>query len=431
MKRLHILLAFVMACCAVWAQDNVAVTDCNRILVNTVTGTRGFMTDRVRDITFGEVAGQVKAQLNIIKNTPDSLIVSVLKSNDCVAYKLGVMPAVTYRAFRGDQAAVIDYLNRTNAVTKFYDDYTHANLSGLELEPGTEYVLLTVGIDIYDVDCELDGQNFTTAPANVEGNPQVDVQVTGSTTRTISLKFTPNADCSEYYFVIGEKGMLQEQYEQFAPMFGFKNIGDMLKGWGSKTTGTTTYEYKDLNPNTEYELYVLPVDRSGNPALHQIFNMSTKNQGGSGAAVTTAAVTGYRMSDWDGEMKPSVFVKFTPNAETMAYRFGVTLAANFDAAAMEAELAQEPPMPNMAYWFWYDPMETDFQVNPNTEIVICTVSKNANGQWGQMQTLRYTTPATASAASSAKVQRAPKPAVLPAAPNTVRIRPRVTLTQQR
>lgn len=420
MKRIYLFLAFLGACCGLWAQESVPVNESNRILVNTVTGsTRGYMTERVKDITFGYVEGAVKAEVNILKNEPDSLLVSIAKSDDCVAYKLGVLPAVTYRAFRGDQAAIVEYMTKYGSMSTFYDDYTRANLSGLELEPGTEYVLMTIGVDIYGVDCDVCVRNFATQPVNVVGNPQVAVEVTAATTRGISLKFTPNADCSEYYFVIDKAGMLQEQFDMWAPMFGFKNIGEMIKGWGSKTVGNTTYEYKDLDPNTAYELYVLPVDCQGNPAMHQIVEMSTKNQGGSGVPVTNASVTAYKLSDWGGEMKPSVFVKFTPNDQTMCYRFGVFTAANFNAAAVEAELAQEPPMPNMAYWFWFDEMETDFQVNPNTEIVICTVSKNADGKWGQMQTVRYTTPATATAAQ-APAFRAPKPCVKPQQPNTVR-----------
>lgn len=427
MKRLNILLAFLMAFGMSWAQETVSLSESNRVLINTQSGTRGFMTERITDIQFGRVDGDVKAELNILKNEPDSLLVSVYKSDECVAYRLGVMPAVTYRAFRGNQAAIIDYMLKNNATSTFYDDYDRANLSGLELEPGTEYVLMTIGIDVYGIDCDLSVRNFTTQAADILGNPKVEVNVTETTTKTISFTATPNADCSAYYFVIYEEGQVQEQFDMYAPMFGFKNISEMIMGWGSRNEGPISYQYKDMTPGTNYELVVVCLDKQGHPAVHQIFAMSTKAQGGTGTAYTSAAVTGYRKTDWGGQMLPCLFVKFTPNAETLAYRFAVVKASDFNASEVESELAQEPPMPNMMYWFWYDEFETDFQVNPSTEVVICTKSKNANGQWGPMNTVRYTTPATVTGVSTDKVQHAPKPMAAPQQPNKPRQPRKVSL----
>lgn len=428
MKRLSLLVAMVMTLCSsMLAQTTIA--ECNRILLNTKTGTVGFITDRVDDLTFAKVDGEVKANLQIL-SYDGTLTVAVTKSANCVSYRLGVIPAVVYNML-ADDAQLISYVNsRPGMTTTFTEDYTHAELSGLDLIPGTEYVLFTIGIDSYGIDCDVSVQSFETEGIPVIGNPQVDVKVTDTTTRTISLTFTPNADCTAYYFVLGPKDSLQEQYEQYAPMFGFNNIGDMVRMWGTENKGVVKYQYKDLDPSTDYELYVLCLDKESNPAPVQIVNMATSKQGGTGAAVADAVVTGYRLSDWDGEMKPSVFVKFVPNSETLAYRFGVFTADAYESQKdlIYEELAQDPPMPNMAYWFWYDALETDFQVNPNTPIVICTVAKNANNEWGELHTVRYTTPATADAAAPAKTLRAPKPAARKAQLNTVPAQRRLTLS---
>lgn len=421
MKRFSLFAAMSFALLGAQAQEATPVAEANRILINTQAGSTGFITDRVTDLTFAKVQGPVRADLKILSS--DAILkVSVIRTSDCVAYKLGVIPTVMFKAI-GNDAQLISYMNsQKGALTTFHEDYTSAEISGLDLEPGTDYTLLTIGVDTYGVDCEVSAANFTTQGIPVIGNPQVDVKVTDVTTRTISLSFTPNKDVSAYYFVIGPKGSLEEQYTSYAPMFGFKNIGDMVKAWGTENKGPITYQYKDMDPNTEYELYVLSLDVEGTAAPVQIVNVSTANQGGTGIASTEAKVTAYKLSDWDGEMKPSVFVRFTPNAETLAYRFGVYTAASYESQkdAIKDDLCQEPPMPNMAHWFFYDPLETDFQVNPNTEIVICVASKNANHEWGELNVVRYTTPAQASSAPAhVASQRVQKPSLIPSQPGRV------------
>ena len=53
-------------------------------------------------------------------------------------------------------------------------------------------------------------------------------------------------------------------------------------------------------------------------------------------------------------------------------------------------------------WFQYEAMETDFQINPNTECVAIAAAKNGEGTWGECTVLRFTTPAEVSGASPAK-----------------------------
>ena len=52
----------------------------------------------------------------------------------------------------------------------------------------------------------------------------------------------------------------------------------------------------------------------------------------------------------------------------------------------------------MAYWFFYEPLTTDFQLNPNTEYVAIAAGKNAEDVWGKVTELRFTTPAAPSGA---------------------------------
>ena len=132
----------------------------------------------------------------------------------------------------------------------------------------------------------------------------------------------------------------------------------------------------------------------------QIFEYSTLSQGGTGAAYVNVTPTKYELADWGGEQKPSLYIKFEPNDQAYCYRFNVALAANYEAdkEGYKEALCSDPPMPT-AHWFFYEPMETDFQVDPNTEVVILAAAKNSNNEWGEVNEYRYTTPAAVDGAA--------------------------------
>ena len=105
-------------------------------------------------------------------------------------------------------------------------------------------------------------------------------------------------------------------------------------------------------------------------------------------------------------MLPSQFITFTPDEHTAAYRYAVYFAkANGENIGyddykdeIQQELCTEAPMPGMAYWFFYEPLTTDCQLNPNTEYVAIAAGKNADNVWGKVTELRFTTPASPSSA---------------------------------
>ncbi|MDE6097296.1 MAG: hypothetical protein K2G24_00240 [Muribaculaceae bacterium] len=229
-------------------------------------------------------------------------------------------------------------------------------------------------------------------------NTKLYVHVSGTGLTTLDLTFTPNSDVLSYTFCIFEEGQAKAQFEQFGPMFGFSNMGQMIQTFGGEQKyGALEYQYKQLEPNTDYELYVQPLDKNGNMAELQVFEMSTLKQGGSGAASVEILVGDYRLADWNGEMLPSQFFSFVPNDQTWSYRFGVYMAEQYDADpdACKEAVASEPPVPNMANWFFFAPITTDFQINPNTTVVAIAAAKNADGVWGEPTVLRHTTAAIA------------------------------------
>lgn len=379
----------------------------NRILVHQMTGPSGYILDRVDSLTFARVEGEVKAEIEITEATCDLLKVSVLRTEACIGFKINVVPATIAAQFT-DDLQVIHYLNRINSPT-YYNDFTNGELTGIQLNPDSKYIAYTVGIDSYGIEDGVCKAEFSTPAPEIIGNPEVSIEIVEQTLKTFKISVKPNEHVNKYYCVAGEKGSMQQQYEQFGPMFGFTNFEQMIKMWGLEREGTDEVEWKDMAPNTVYEVFIVCSDENDNLAPHQVFEVSTLALGGPGEALVSIKLGEYKLTDWgtadEPKMLPSQFIKFTPNDQASCYRMGVYKASIYDTIDKEMlwnELRSDPPMP-MAYWFFYEEMETDYQIDPSTEAVAIAAAKNIDGKWGDVTELRFTTPAEADPANAASL----------------------------
>lgn len=381
-----LLLSLLMA-------SSAAAQQPNRVLVyNTAGQYTGYVTDRLDKVAFANVEGEVAAEITIDEVELDMLTLTIERSAACQGYYITVMPELTAAQLTSD-LQMINYVKAVSP-TVYYDDFYGGEMTGMELSYGSEYRVVTVGIDLYGVDCGVKSVKFATPEAPVQGAPDVTVNVTDRQLYSFTVDFTPNSDVSAYWCVAGKKGEMQEQYEQFGPMFGYTNFNEMIAAWGVAEAGPSTHTWTDMSPNTEYEIFVAMKDKNGNFAPYRVYETSTLEMGGDGEALVQIAPVKYEKADWNGEMLPSLYISFTPNDQASCYRFGVYTKDQYDQygdETMFADLRQDPPMP-MAYWFFYEPLVTDFQINPSTEIVMIGAAKNANGEWGNVTKVEYTTP---------------------------------------
>lgn len=389
MKKLSIFLASLL--CAVPAFSQTEEAPNRLFLKNSIGNTYGYVLDRVDDISFGKVDGEVKANVEIDSVALDMLKLSVTRTSACYGFKIDVLPALVANQY--DDLSVITVINRSNPST-YYEDFPSGEMTGLKLDPATDYVLVTVGVDGYGIDDGVVRVPFTTPKPELVGDPQVTAEVVDRQVTSFKIKFTPNDDVKSYYCVAGEKGQMESQLEMFGQWMGLTSMTDLIMTWGIETTGEYVNEWTDMSPNTEYEVYYVATDVNDTPADYKILEVSTLSQGGTGAAAVDIEILEYEYADWFGEMKPSQYIAFTPNDQSWCYRFGVWLAEVYDndAEAIKNDLKSEPPMPNMANWFFYEPMITDYQIDPNLECVAVAVAKNANGEWGEVNEVRFTTP---------------------------------------
>ena len=393
----------LLAACAVCAFSASAQTNPNRLLVNTEAGAKGFLVERIQDITFARVDGEVKANVEVTSVDAELITVSILRTEACQGFRLSVMPATVADTYYPHPDYMVQKIEAEEP-NVYYQDFAEGQISGAVLQDNTKYSVVTVGYDKYGIACGLCRADFTTPRADIVGTPKVTTTVRELDKNTYTLHCEPNADVAGYAIVTAEKGLCQQQ----CAMFGFANFGDMVRTWGlvSEPAEAQDFTFDNRNPGTDYEFFVQAWDAQGTYVDCDTISLHTPGLGDSGEASVSITLGDYCLNDWGGQMLPSQFITFTPDEHTAAYRYAVYFAkANGENIGyddykdeIQHELCTEAPVPGMAYWFFYEPLTTDFQLNPNTEYVAIAAGKNAEDVWGKVTELRFTTPAAPSAA---------------------------------
>ncbi len=395
MKKYQILLASLLTATAAFAQTDPIGEAPNRILVTNANGNyKGFVIDHLDAINFARVDGEVLAKVEVNEVATDSLRLTVKRTPDCKYYKLAVISQTIANQMPNDLSA-ISYINSmpSSMVPVLSEDFDNGLLSGVTLHADSDYAIMTVGFDNYGVEAGVFRCDFSTPAPVIVGNPQVEAEVVDTRLDSFTISFTPNDDVQSYWCVAGEKGVMQSQYEMFGPMFGFANFNQMIQQWGVERKGPTDNTWKDMAPNTEFEVFIAMTDANGNFAPYKVVEVSTLSLGGPGEAYVEIDLSSYELQDWDDEMLPTQCIQFDPNDQSSCYRFGVYDAATYDENPEEykAYLCSDPSMPTVN-WFFYDPIEAEYQINPSTECVAIAAAKNVNGEWGKVNEFRFTTP---------------------------------------
>lgn len=389
MKKVLFTIFSLILCIGAFAQQE---QDPNRMIIHyNQWSYKAFNLEVVDSITFANVEGEIAADIELFEYSLENAFIGVTRTNGCEGFKLTVAPTLRVKNF--DDATLASFIDQSSA-NIYYQDFERAELSGMTFEPNTDYTIATVGMDRYGVLCDVRRVEFTAPSKELIGNPGVAAEILDAQAYEFTIKFTPNADVSTYSYVSGEKGTMQQQLEMFGPMMGFSNMGQLIEGWGIAKTAESTFTWTNMNPGTTYEIFIQARDANGTMAPYQVIEVSTTQLGGDGLAEVTITLGDYTLCDWGGELLPSQFIKFTPNENVGAYRFGVYYATDYDenVELIKQDLCSEPPMP-MTGWFFYEEIETDYQIDPNTECVVIAAGKNAKDEWGPITEVRFTTPA--------------------------------------
>ena len=409
MKKIFASLLLALTTMGASAQDNP-----NRLIIQPKQGNpSGYLVERLDSVYFTKINGRVAADINLqgytTGTTGDTLRLAVTKTPECQAYRIACVPASMANALTSD-AVVAQYFDLYVGGDKFTEDFTNAVMTnmGIEFKPNSDYSVITMGYDKYGIACASSRADFTTPNSDLVGDPKVIYTVVEVKPDNFTIWFQPNDDCHGYYLCAFKAGTAEELFEKWSKEEGFVNLQDMIKSWGSdKYTDTQMYKWSGMEPGTDYEVYVLPVDVNEADAPFQIIPITTTESGGEGEATVTI-----KLGDF-GEVGGNYFqyVWFTPNDEATLMR-DLVLAKN-DVMTQDywgkgdlefiKEYLTNDDMPD--YWNRYGEDYSQWGVYANTDYYAFAIAQNAKGEWGPLATLEFRTPASAPGAAPAKPGR--------------------------
>ncbi len=394
MKKIYTLLVLALMAVVAFAQDAP-----NRLFIHEKSGSfKGFIVDRVDSISFATVSGRVAADVTFNKyetaETGDILWITVKRTADCQGFRISCLPTNTANMLK-DDAAVASYLEM-NGTQIYYDDFDNGKMEGFDkpFSDNTSYTILTVGYDKYGIACEASRAEFTTPRKPLVGNPTVTWNIDDIGQKDFTITFTPNSDVAGYAFCSFDKGTMEQQFEQFGPMFGFTNIGDMIKMFcGGEYSSKYTNKWSDMDPGKSYDVAVQCWDVDGTYADVIIIPVTTKSIGGEGVAEMTITNMGFGGDAVGGYWQA---VKYTPNDQASLHRDMIITKAAYNSSEWNGDegiLAYlKKDQPGMAYWDFYGENNEQWNADPSTEYIAFSIAQNAKGEWGPLARLDITTP---------------------------------------
>lgn len=250
---------------------------------------------------------------------------------------------------------------------------------------------------------------FAGAPT-ARATAEVSAELLEATTSSVSIRFTPNSEVGEFYLCQFDHGSLESTFEQFKGMFGLQSIPDMIKQWGrDPQTATCSKVWSGLMPNTPYDFCVAVYDKSGRVAPVQTFTFSTARKGGDGASVIKIdikeAADENIVDAGTGQVVGTRFVQrivCTANDQTSRFysqpwpdkwfdEDGVLHHYSAaDAKAYLLDLYNEPLTRDQ--YAQIDVDDWKWEVDKAAKYHATAMGMNANGEWGEMTDVVFTTP---------------------------------------
>ena len=388
----------------------------NRLLVRDKMGQlTPFHIDRVDSLYFATVEGRVAADVtiknvtikNVAEGTKDMVTLAIKRTTPCAAYKIACLKKSTADMISDDTWAAAYFDQYDHSL--YYGDYENAEMTNFDFEfaPETEYYILTLGFDQYGTPCEMQKVAFTTPAVPLVGTPTVAYEETSVTTDVITLTFKPNSDVGGFAACIFNKGQAESQYNMFGAWMGFTCMGDMIKSWGYQGGSVdTTFTWTGQAPNTEYEIYVQCWDVNGTYADMIIIPVVTKKLGGEGTAEVAIEIKGTKYYE---EYKAFVQrVVFTPNENVSLYHAAIFEYSFYEKNGKDSIMSYlKTDNPRDPYWDLYKTDDGGWQLEPSTKYIAAAMGKNANDEWGPINIVEFTTPATADEVIPATSSSAP------------------------
>ena len=273
-----------------------------------------------------------------------SITITFTPNSDCVKYSYIIVEAtetvdVEYIKTKG--------LSQTGTLTKTFENLTS----------NTDYV-------VYALPYDLDGFNGNVKASDVVKTsalvPTVTITKGEVLTYSLSASFAPNTDCSGYYFLISTETVDAEY----------------IKANGLYLEKSYAQEWDGLNPNTNYTIYVLPIDIEDNAGTVTSLTVKTRVEAG----------TSEIYFDIEKLSETSVKITATPNESTVLYHYIVIEKVEADSIGEEALMQRLNENEN-----YLDSVADviTMTVESNVGYYFIAQGKNRDDKWGEVTKVEF------------------------------------------
>ena len=202
----------------------------------------------------------------------------------------------------------------------------------------------------------------------------VTISVDDVTSFTFTCTFSPTDSCESYHILAAEAGYL----ESVMPFFGLATPNDAIIAWGVSCIGDTSYTWRNMIPNQDYVVYVVAHCPSGDILLTD--TLKTTSLGGPGSSVITLSVSNIGSNE--------VTTSAMPNDQTALFYDQIFTREYVELVGFDSIISFLQSNCQAQYtddiWTW-------LSLDPNTDYLFCAIGQNANGQWGDLATLAFST----------------------------------------
>lgn len=390
MKKIFSLIIM----CVLSATSLFAQTSPNRVLITDKLGTtKGFLAERIDSIWFAQVDGRIAATIDYkgfkSGETGDTLKVAITRTSGCQAFRIDCLPK-NRADMLNSEAAIANYLDQSGS-EYYWQDFTDAAMTGYTFTPGVDYTIITVGYDQYGVACGAERCDFTAPKKDVVGDCSINYNIDEVTTDKITISFTPSSGVAGYAACSYPAGTAEQQFQMMGGMFGFTQMGDMIKAFGFNNTGNATNTWENMDPGSDYEIYVQAWDVNGTYADMLVIPVTTKKLGGEGVAEMTIEVGKFGGDATNGYYQ---VVTYIPNDQTSVHRDILMEKEGYEKDWTDEKVIEylKTDNPTDSYWNQYGVDEARWTADPSTDYIAFSIAQNINGEWGPLAKKELTTP---------------------------------------
>lgn len=379
LTTLAVLLAGVASISNCFAQKHKMILNFPPMAEGQPARVQGYFVDKIDSIKFEEGDFDMGFQIDFKHTDRDKGKLNVKKGLHVAQWKMHVMEE--WKIKRVPDAGVIEgLLKRDPKIQARFEDLENADLSGLHR--GERYQVVAYGMDTENTEGDLVRYSFEVPDFPLAGNPKLDVEVKDLTTSSFKVSIKPNEDVSGYYFICDTRANGDESYKR-TPWGEFPSMKTylMMIGGDFRTRQahkgeTIDFQYSGFQPNTLYGLYMVLLDKDGQPSDLIVHDIKTLSKGTNKPAVPKLEVT--EVAD--------TYIKAKAEADenTSVFRLFCVEKQAFDKDK-EGILKYIKDTPDSVGFSWQAEKDEAMwgELTPDTEYYVIAWGKNAEDKMGE------------------------------------------------